>query len=101
MAVDAVADMVLKQPLELVERDAGLKRKRRARQRRLDAPLYGAENEEQLLARHAEPVAEIHALRAEALADMGVQSPTDAASCCPWSRSISATIMSSAEMPSR
>ena len=75
MPVDAVADMAMEQPLELPERDAGSARQRRARLRRLDARLHGAQHAEQLLVGDAQPVAEIHALRAEALADMGVQEP--------------------------
>src|SRR3990170_2871856 len=73
MAVDAVADMAVEQPLELPERNTGLTRQGHARLWRLDARLHGPRHEEQLLAGDAEPVAEIHALGPEALADMGVQ----------------------------
>ena len=75
MRVDAVADMAVEQPLELPERDAGGAGERGARLRRLDAGLHGAQHDEQLLVGDPEPVAEIHALRAEAFADMGVQEP--------------------------
>ncbi len=48
---------------------------RRAGLRGFDAGLHGAQHREQLLVGDAEPVAEIHALRAEAFADMRVQEP--------------------------
>src|SRR3546814_903036 len=75
MLVNAVADMAMEQPLELPERNAGLTRQGSARLWRLDARLHGAQHEEQLLVGDAEPVAQIHTLGSEALADMGVQKP--------------------------
>src|SRR5262245_5730301 len=70
--VDAVADVAAKQPLELSQRNSRPARQRGARERRLDARLHRAQDRQQLLVGDAEPVAEIHALRAEALADMSV-----------------------------
>ena len=75
MKMDAMADMAVEQPLELAERDAGLARQRRTGLRRLDADLHGAQHRDQLLVGHAQAIAEIHALRAEAFADMRVQEP--------------------------
>ena len=76
--------------------------KRVARQRRLEIRLHGAQRSDELLVGHPEPVAHIHALRPEPFADMCVQEPVAdrrSRAARPWSRSISAIIMSSAEMP--
>ena len=75
MKVNAVADMAVEQPLELAERDAGLAARAPPGLRGFDAGLHGAQHREQLLVGDAQPIAEIHALRAEAFADMRVQEP--------------------------
>ena len=73
--MDAVAEMALEQALELPDRDACKLRQLGAGLWGLDVVLHAAKHAEQLLVRHAEPDAQIHALRAHALADVGVQKP--------------------------
>src|SRR5262245_166201 len=72
MAVDTVADMVLEESFELAKRYAGLVRECRAGEGRLDASFHDAQHMKQLLVGHTKPIAQIHALRAKAFADVGV-----------------------------
>src|SRR6476620_409461 len=75
LSVDAVAEVAAEQALQLPDRHSGDAGELRTGLRRLYASFHAAKHAQQLLVGDAEPKPQIHALRAHAFADMGVQEP--------------------------